>query len=110
MKSSYIGWLILLLSSAIDARDPFSPPPTASCLREVPSLIGWRLQGIIGRGNDYRGRLLSPSGKVVTIIHAGSFPIYPWQIGEINRLEINLHTVQSCEQQQFTLQLKGMPN
>ncbi|MBP2168642.1 pilus assembly protein HofP [Erwinia toletana] len=100
-------WLLWLLSGVAVARDPFAPAETASCLQPAPALTQWRLQGIIGRADDYRGWLLSPQGQVVTVASTGDFLLYPWEVSEINGVAIHLQVAQRCEQQRFTLRLKG---
>ncbi|MFS2221827.1 HofP DNA utilization family protein [Pantoea sp. B65] len=107
MKSNPAGWLLGLLCGAVDARDPFVPAVSASCLREVPAPSQWRLQGIIGREADYHGWLLSPQGETLVVANRGQFPLYPWQIGDIQRLSIQLQAAQSCQPRQFSLQLTG---
>ncbi|MCU5771858.1 DUF2531 family protein [Erwiniaceae bacterium BAC15a-03b] len=106
-RAARLLWLLWLLSGVAAARDPFAPSETASCLQQVPALTQWRLQGIIGRAADYRGWLLSPQGQVVTVANSGDFPLYPWEVSEINGAAIHLQAVQSCEPRGFSLRLKG---
>lgn len=100
-------WLITLVIVEAQARDPFAPPPVIRCVTELPALGQWRLQGVIGRESDWRGWLLSPEGQVLTVVPDSHFPIYPWQISQINGQSISFRATQSCEEQQFSLRLKG---
>lgn len=110
MKGSPVLWLVTLMVASAQARDPFVAPQVARCVTELPTLSQWHLQGVIGRDNDWRGWLLSPQGQVLAVVPESNFPVYPWQISEINGQSISFRATQSCEEGQFSLRLKGRFN
>ncbi|WP_128177102.1 HofP DNA utilization family protein [[Pantoea] beijingensis] len=107
MKCRWISWSIVVIAYFAHARDPFSPPDAMTCLSEIPRPVQWRLQGIIGRKNDYRGWLLSPQGQSLTMSTGDVFPLAPWFIDEIGPMSVMLSEEKSCRPGQYQLTVKG---
>ncbi len=99
--------ILLLCCGGVLARDPFRPVAGSVCEASVEPLIGWRLQGIIGREARFHGWLLTPQGESVTARTGKPFPFAPWQLADMTRHSLTLAVPNSCNAQQTAFYLKG---
>ena len=104
MKSSFL--LLLLVVNTALARDPFLPAGVSPCPEETAALFAWRLQGVIGRPDNYQA-WLSSSGTLRQRVRieeqlAGS----AWRVTHIDLQEVSLADGTQCLPP-LTLRLKG---
>lgn len=106
MRSRALLWL-LVWPGALLARDPFQPPAEAACMREVPALSTWRLQGIIGNRDVFYAWLIHPQGMVLQVRPDRPFPVSPWRVVAVSARKLLLVAEKSCTPRFFSFQLKG---
>ncbi|URQ61095.1 DUF2531 family protein [Pantoea alhagi] len=106
MKHLLISGLFFACLSPAIARDPFAQLQ-APCALSVMSLDRWQLQGMVGKGNRYRGWLRSTQGERVAIASDQPSPFMAWQIDAFTPFRLTLSTPHSCVPQQVTLHITG---
>lgn len=96
---------LLLFSSALLARDPFSPV-SATCGGQIHFVSQWRLLGVLGNEGRMISRWHSPTGRGVSLAQQ-AWPGEPgWRISEISLSGVTLSGPGSCQPLHYRYSLK----
>lgn len=105
MKSNL--FVLLLVMCAAGARDPFLPAGTSPCSLETETTFPWRLQGVIGRPDNYQAWLRSPTSIRQHVAVNDLLPDGGWRVTQIDLHSVSLTDSTQC-QPSLTLHLKGV--
>lgn len=98
--------VLLLFSSAVLARDPFSPVSTVVCDGQFHAASQWRLLGVLGKEGQMISRWYSPTGRSVTLAQQ-TWPDEPdLRISEINLSGVTLSGQGECQSLRYHYPLK----
>lgn len=118
MKIFLSSVILLCWSLQTNARDPFSPPGSASCLKMDRIFEDWKLVGIIGRDEQFTGWLRFKDEKALNRVTANDpYPFSGWKIERIKpfqlsfkvsvRAPIREQIIPTCQGHRIVMEMKG---